>query len=193
MGGSLGPVVANIIMTECEKVIVDKLMKRKVIMFCTRYVDDTLLIIKKRDIKYVLNQFNSFDKNLKFTTDTFENSVLHFLDIENCSNGLFIYHKHTQTGQYVHITPYRLWRWKTSWIRSLVIRAKKNCTANYFNNKIQLIKRYAASNGYPQNVANGIIKHTLRSKDNNNTFNDNDTDVAVRIYINIKYSGERAD
>ena len=41
MGGSLGPVVANIIMTECEKVIVDKLMKKKVIMFCTRYVDDT--------------------------------------------------------------------------------------------------------------------------------------------------------
>ena len=55
MGGSLGPVLANIIMTECEKVIVDKLMKKKVIMFCTRYVDDTLLIIKKRDIKYVLN------------------------------------------------------------------------------------------------------------------------------------------
>ena len=78
-------------------------------------------------------------------------------------------------------------------IHSLVIRAKKICTANYFNNKIQLIKRYAASNGYPQNVANGIIKHTLRSKDNNNTFNDNDTDVAVRIYINIKYSGETAD
>ena len=77
--------------------------------------------------------------------------------------------------------------------RSLVIRAKKNCTANYFNNKIQLIKRYAALNGYPQNVANGIIKHTLRNKDNNNTFNDNDTDVAVRIYTNIKYSGETAD
>ena len=105
IGGSLGPVVANIIMTECEQVIVDKLMKKKVIMFCTRYVDDTLLIIKKRDINYVLNQFNSFDKNLKFTIDTFENSALHFLDIEICPNGLCIYHKHTQTGQYVHITP----------------------------------------------------------------------------------------
>ena len=105
MGGSLGPVLANIIMTECKKVIVDKLMKEKVIMFYTRYVDDTLLIIKKRDINYVLNQFNSFDKNLKFTTDTFENSALHFLDIEICPNGLCIYHKHTQTGQYVHITP----------------------------------------------------------------------------------------
>ena len=190
MGGSLGPVLANIIMTECKKVIVHKLMKEKVIMFYTGYVDDTLLITKKRDINYVLNQFNSFDKNLKFTIDTFENSVPHFLDIEI---GLGIYHKHTQTGQYVHITSYTLWRWKTSWIRSLVIRAKNICSANYFDNEIQLIKRYAAWNGYPRNVVNGIVKHTLRSNDNNNTFNDNDIDVAVRIYINIKYSGETAD
>ena len=35
MGESLGPVLANIIMTEFEKVIVDKLMKEKVIMFYT--------------------------------------------------------------------------------------------------------------------------------------------------------------
>ena len=66
MGASLGPVLANIIMTECKKVILHKLMKEKVIMFYTRYVDDTLLIIKKRYINYVLNQLNSFDKNLKF-------------------------------------------------------------------------------------------------------------------------------
>ena len=30
MGGSLGQVLANKIMTECEKVIVDKLMKEKI-------------------------------------------------------------------------------------------------------------------------------------------------------------------
>ena len=108
MGRSLGPVVANITMGERQKVIVEKLMKEKVIMFYTRYVDDTLLVIKKRDINYVLNQFNSFDKNLKFTIHTFENSVTHFLSIEICPNGLGIYHKHTQTGQYVHNTSYTL-------------------------------------------------------------------------------------
>ena len=82
VGGSLGPVLANIIMTECKKVIVDKLAKEKVIMYFTRYVDDTFLIIKNRDINYVLNQFNRFDEKLKFTIDTFENSFQHFLLIE---------------------------------------------------------------------------------------------------------------
>ena len=126
---------------------------------------------------------------MKFTIETFKKSVPHFLDIETCPNGLDIYHKHTQTGQYVHITSYTLWRWKTSWIHSLVIRAKKICSANYFNNEVQLIKRYAAWNGYPRNVVNDVIKHALHNNDNNNTFNDG----AVRIYIKIKYSGETAD
>ena len=125
MGGSLGPVLANIISTECEKVSVYKLMKEKCITFYTRYVDDTLLIIKKRDINYFLNQFNSFDKNLKFTIDTFEKSALYFLDIKVCPNRLGIYHRLTQTGQYVHIPSYTSWRSKTSWIRSIVIRPKK--------------------------------------------------------------------
>ena len=36
-------------------------------------------------------------------------------------------------------------------------------------------------------------KTYISNSDNNNTFNDNDIDVAVRIYINIKYSEETAD
>ena len=90
---------------------------------------------EKSNINYVLNQFNSFDKNLKFTINTLENIVPHFLDIDICPNELGIYCKHTQTGQYVHITSYTLWRWKTSWIHSLLIRANKICSANYFNNE----------------------------------------------------------
>ena len=35
-------------MTECEKVIVDKLIKENTIMFYARYVDNTLLMILKK-------------------------------------------------------------------------------------------------------------------------------------------------
>ena len=181
IGELLGSVLVNTIMTDCEEVIVDKLMKEKVIMFYTRSADDDLLIIKKRVINYVLNQLNSFDKNFTFTIAPFENRVSDFLDINICPNGRGICHKLTETGQYVLITSYPLWRWKTSWIRSLVIRAKKICSANYFNNEVQLIKRYGASNGYPRNALNDIVKHTLCNNDDNNTFNNHDIDVAVRI------------
>ena len=50
MGGSLGPVLANIIMTERENVIVGKLIEDGIIKFYVRYVDDTLLVIKRTDI-----------------------------------------------------------------------------------------------------------------------------------------------
>ena len=82
MDGSLGPVLANIIMTECEKVIVDKLIEDGIIKFSARYVDNTFLVIKRTDISRVLNKLNSFDDNLKFTIDTFEGCVPHFLGIE---------------------------------------------------------------------------------------------------------------
>ena len=130
-------------------------------------VDDTLLFIKRADISYVINKFNSFDDNLKFTIDTFKNCVSHFLDIEICSNGLGgIYHQHTQTGQCVNFDPFTLWKWKVSWICSLVTTAKQICseTENYLHKEIQLIKNYAVWNGYPKHIVNSIVKRALRVK-----------------------------
>ena len=86
---------------------------------CWRY----LTCYQENRYSCVLNKFNSFDDNLKFTIDTFENCVPHFLDIEICPNGLGIYHKHTQDGQYVNFDSFTLRKWKVSWIRSLVTRA----------------------------------------------------------------------
>ena len=70
MGSSLGQVLANIILTEFENVIVKPLIETSVLKFYCRYVDDTLVMIKKDKIQHVLNSFNSFDKNLRFTVDT---------------------------------------------------------------------------------------------------------------------------
>ena len=38
--------------------------------------------MKPEDIQIVQNLFNSFNKNLRFTVDRFENEVPHFLDIK---------------------------------------------------------------------------------------------------------------
>ena len=109
MGGSPGPILANIIMTECEKAIVNQLIENNIVKFYIRYVDDTLLVLREKDIDIVLNRFNnSFNKNLKFTVDTFENCVPHFLDIQICPNGLGIHHKNTQTGEYTNIQSFKL-------------------------------------------------------------------------------------
>ena len=79
MGSSLGPVLANIILTEFENAIVKLLIETSVLNFYCRYVDDT---IKKDKILHVLNSFNSFEKILRFSADTFDNGNIHFLDIK---------------------------------------------------------------------------------------------------------------
>ena len=63
MGSSLGPVLANIILTKFENVIVKPLIETSVLNFYCRYIDDTLLLIKKDEMQHVLNSFNSFDKS----------------------------------------------------------------------------------------------------------------------------------
>ena len=61
MGSALGPVLANIIMTELEKLVLPKLIESGIIQFYIRYVDDTLVLIKEDKINEVLNAFNAFD------------------------------------------------------------------------------------------------------------------------------------
>ena len=64
MGSSLGPVLANIIMTELGDVVTKPLIANGTIKFYTRFVDDTLLVIKPGNVKKVHNALNQFDKNL---------------------------------------------------------------------------------------------------------------------------------
>ena len=102
MGGSLGPILANIIITEFEQTVIKPLIDRKLITFYCRYVDDTLLLIKPDTMDVILNHFHKFDKNLRFTYDLFENTTPHFLDINISPNGIGIYRKDTFSGQYTN-------------------------------------------------------------------------------------------
>ena len=81
MGGSLGPVLANIILTEFEQVIINPLINSGIVKFYCRYVDDTLLLVKHDDIDFLLDKFHSFDKDIRFTYDTFSDEPPHFLDL----------------------------------------------------------------------------------------------------------------
>ena len=91
MGSSLGQVLANIIMTELEDVVIKPLIANGTIKFYTRFVDDTLLVIKPDNVKEVQNFLNKFDKNLRFTVDMFQNKAPHFLDLELSPDGISIF------------------------------------------------------------------------------------------------------
>ena len=82
MGSSLGPVLAYVIMTEFDRLVVDKLITDGLIKIYLRYKDDTLVLAKVEDIVNIMKLFNSFDKSIQLTINRFEDSIVHFLDIK---------------------------------------------------------------------------------------------------------------
>ena len=101
MGSSFAPVLAAIVLTQSEKVVVTLLTKSGILKFYCRYVDDTLVLIKEDQIGKILKAFNSFHNNLQFTVDKFENEDVRFLELRVMNNGeINIYVKDTNSGLY---------------------------------------------------------------------------------------------
>ena len=86
-------------------------------------MDDTLVAMKPCDIPSMLRKFNSFDKNLTFAVDAFENEKVRFLDLEISKFGIDVFRKSTHTGHYTNFHSFEPWSRKTSWIQSLFRRA----------------------------------------------------------------------
>ena len=159
MGSALGPVLANIIMTELEKHVVDRLFCDGVIKFYVRYVDDTLVLAKPSSFAHIQSNLNSFHPQLKFTLEHFSDDV-HFLDILiKSDHSLSIYRKSTHTGQYVHFDSFEPWHIKIAWIRSLVSRAYKICSDGVtLADGLLTFKRFLAWNGYPKTIASKLLQ-----------------------------------
>ena len=190
MGSSLGPVLANIILTEFEKTVVQELINCGTIKYYKRYVDDTLLLIKPSNIPALLKIFNKFDENLKFTVDKFPEGIVHFLDIKISVDGTDIYRKDTHTGQYTHFSSFEPFQRKTAWIRSLFDRTSKICSSTkLFENQIKIIKSFMSWNGYPKSIRNSLI-NKLKRKHNCATAPTRPSDENLpKIWIRLPYQG----
>ena len=86
MGSPLGPVLADIFMTELEKTLLPDIYIRYT-KFWRRYVDDTISYVKIGSIKHVLCLLNSFDESIQFTFESENKGTLPFLDVLLCRNG----------------------------------------------------------------------------------------------------------
>ena len=196
MGGSQGPVLANIIMTQFEQTVVKPLIDRKLITFYCRYVDNTLLLIKPDTIDLILDYFHKFDKNIRFTYDLFENTTSHFLDISVSPNDIGIYRKDTFSGQYTNFDSFVPWRHKISWIRALVDRIHRICSPNMVKLELKTLKKITSWNGFPSRISHALIRRfsydALLNKNHTTANNSKDKDEPVTIWLSILfYIGEK--
>ena len=195
MGSSLGPVLANVIMTELGKIFVKYLVDNSLIKVYMRYVDDTLLLVKERHIKLIHERLNSSDKNIKFTIDNFPDAIVHFLDIQIDKNHTIIYYKPAYTGQYTHFHGQTPWPIKTTWVKALFHRAKRICSTNSccihaFNEQIKNIKKLMSWNSYPKQACDLFLK---RLNSNMNKTKEQTVDDLKKVWLNFPYLADKGD
>ena len=199
MGASLGPVLANIILTELEKVVVKPLIDSGMLKFYIRYVDDTLVLMKRSDLDHVLRKLNSFHRNLKFTVDDFSDGNVHFLDLLIKKNSTDVYYKDTHTGQYTHFNSYTPWKLRTAWIKSLFHRASKICSSqDLLDKQVNNIKKFMSWNGFPKYVAKSLINRLIKEKKNPSAVSESESESnsepeAPSIWLNLPYAGPKGE
>ena len=80
MGSKLSPAISNIFLHMLETTTITELLDQKILLFYSRYVDDCLLLVRKRAKNNILSKMNTFDSFLKFTVEEMQNDVLVYLD-----------------------------------------------------------------------------------------------------------------
>ena len=141
-----------------------------------------------------LEHFHKFDRNIHFTFDLFENSTLHFLDINIARDGLGIYRKDTFTGQYTNFESFVPWRYKISWVRALIDRIHRICTSNKIKTELKLIRKFLSRNRFPKHFTNLLIDRFTTNVQNrasdhltNDTFHNNQHPT---IWLTIPFVGD---
>ena len=69
MGSKTSPLLANLMMGFLEPEFIESEIAKKNVLYDNRYVDDSILCIKKSEITKIFHYFNNLEPNLKFTIE----------------------------------------------------------------------------------------------------------------------------
>ena len=203
MGNPLGPVIANIFMTELECTVVPTI--RDLLPELIRYVDDTFTLVKKGELGNVLDALNSFHDDIKFTHETERNQCIPFLDVlvrrkENGNFATSVYRKKTSSDIYINWNSYAPRTWKIGTLHGLLQRAFTICSdESDVEKEIKHLKSiFAKINGYPMQV----IENTITKVRNKNlpvtpheaeTQAEDEPGEVSRPHMSLPYGGDKGN
>ena len=163
MGSPLGPVIANIFMSELEQAVIPTLAED--VSLWRRYVDDTFTFIREGSIQKVLDALNGFHPSIQFTHEEGQDGQIAFLDVkvitkQDRSFNTEVYRKKTDTNVYIHWQSFAPKTWKIGTLRGLIRRAFVLCSTEDARKKeIAFLKKtFRGINGYPSRIVNTTIR-----------------------------------
>ena len=186
MGSPLGPVLANIFMVELEKTVIPTL---KNYLYCwKRYVDDTFTIIDRNQVHTVKDNINNFHPEIKFTHEEEQNGKISFLDVQITNRlGILqseVYRKPTSSDIFLQWNSFTPLQWKTSTLKTLVLRAYTVSSDNILLQKeLDYLRQiFHQKNGYPIQ----FIDKVIASVDKNNQTALRENDMIPGEELNLK-------
>ena len=169
MGGKLSGALANIFVNMLEEQILPKYVNKNKILLYVRFVDDCLLIVRKRNKSQILEEFNKFDKDLKWTLEEMENGKLTYLDtditLEESTLNLYQHRKPNSDSLANYKFAVAPKAYKIGLIAGEVHRAN-NCTSNEkaLDVALEKLENILQKNSYPEK----IVKEKIQEIKNRN-------------------------
>ena len=140
---------------------------------------------------------NKFDKNLKFTVDTLEDGLVHFLDLDISGAGIDIFRKNTNTGQYTQFSSFESWGRKTAWVKAVFARVHIICTnTNLSKKQISKIISFMLWNGFHARTRKALINRLKGKHDSNTSIKfskENPDDSRPNIWLKLLYLGTKGE
>ena len=161
MESPIGPVLANIFMTELEIVMIPSLVND--LQNSKRFVDDTFTFLLPVKIGYIAIQLNSFDENIQFAFD-----VMVIRNINETTNTT-VYRKPTNTDIYIDWHSHSPLQRKKTTANMLIRSAVRICFDKKLQNEeLDLIKQnLCVVINCPRKSVQNIINYSLHIKRNN--------------------------
>ena len=166
MGSALSPLLANILVNDLEQKIVKKFIDTGKVLHYSRFVDDSLIIIRKNALRQFLKQINSFDHLLNFTCDEMDShNKINFLDMTIFIDDqqLLQFIKYRKDSVDTVLSNFKqsisAQRYLKGGINTVLHREYVSCsTDKIFQDSLIELKEVYARNSYPTQLINSKIK-----------------------------------
>ena len=198
MGQSVSPIIADFFMEDFE--VRAPTSFPNLPRFWGRYVDDTLVILKKSEVDSLTNHFNSLHPSIKFTMKSEQNCQLAMLDVlvtrdSTGSLSFQVYRKPTHTNQFLNFSSHHPLQHKLGVVRTLVDRTNAIVTKEDERlHEISGIRKSLAICGYTNwawDTANRRNNSNKRSSRKKNSDHPNKGSVTVPYIQGVTESFQR--
>ena len=175
-GHAVSSAAQNIVMTSFELEIIKPLISEGLISFYTRWVDDTLLRINKKDLETIQNRFKTFNSNLEFTVERAEkitenNKTINFIPFLDFSinwtdNDAYtkVYRKQTTSTVVMPFSEFGPEQWKLGTLIGFIRRAITHTSPTHMHlvdKELHFIEKQFLNVGYPAHIISQKINITL--------------------------------